>query len=465
MKKYTLLALSLATIVGLVGLASCSKDDPAPRLKVSFEHSSETIDEGDGTATVNVILDQVAQEDITVEYDVDGTALEGSPSTAGSDYQITSDAGKVKIRKGEAVGMIELKLKDDAIFEGDETIEFSIKNVSSTNVDIGEDNTTTITLVENDSQPKVSFVATSRNVIESDHNIEIQVQLDNAPGTDVVINYTLSGTAIDSVSFDGTTATSDYDFPDYAIRSAVAGEDATPGQLVIKAGQTKGTIRLMIYSDFILEDAVSTTSAWDPETIVISLTQSAGVAVGANDKTTISIKQEDGKAVGLDWDPDYTTVDMDLKMYVLTSETGGSLIAQALNASFTGPEIVFIPKAFTEITFGLSYIYYEGDVTPMNFNVQFVDFVNLVFEPQSTRDVFDGQYTLANINKWDTSGQTPIIEQAFNIDADGNYDISDITIPDAGSRVGGRNLTIPDKFAKRKLMSIQTSAAAKLLKH
>src|SRR5690349_11721872 len=113
MKKYALLALSLATIVGLVGLSSCSKDDPAPRQKVSFERSTQTISEGAGVVEVNVILDIAAGEDITVDFNVDGTALEGASSTPGTDYEITSGSDKVTIKKGQTKGIIELKIKDD----------------------------------------------------------------------------------------------------------------------------------------------------------------------------------------------------------------------------------------------------------------------------------------------------------------------------------------------------------------
>ncbi len=65
-------------------------------------------------------------------------------------------------------------------------------------------------------------------------------------------------------------------------------------------------------------------------------------------------------------------------------------------------EIIFLPKSlFPNAAFGLSYIYYAGTKTPMNFEVQFTDFAAGVLEPLANRNVFTGAYTLANLNKWD----------------------------------------------------------------
>lgn len=456
MKKYTLLALSLVTIVGLVGLSSCSKDDPAPRPRVSFERSTQTFNEDAGVVEVNVVLDQAAGEDVTVDFDVDGSALEGSFGTTGTDYEITSGSGEIEIKKGQTSAAIELRIKDDAVYESDETIAFEITNVSSSNVDITDDNTITITIANNDSKIKATFVTTTKTVFESEHTVDIQVQLDQAPATDVTITYALSGSAVDSV----TAASSDpVKADDYAIRSIVSGQEATPGELVIKAGQTTGTIRVFIYSDFIMEDAVPSTNTWDPETIVLTLTEGPDVIPGTSKDMTISVKQEDGKAIVLFWDESYTTVDMDLFLWIEPEDPETFIVAGSAVADYDGPELVFIPAGIKNVSFGVTYNYYEGNVEPMNFESQFIDFQNLVFESLANRDVFEGQYTLENVNAWQNASQDVLIEQTFDIDEDGAYvNISTIATPATGSRVKALRSSKPFSIDKQSASRLPRAA-------
>ena len=133
---------------------------------------------------------------------------------------------------------------------------------------------------------------------------------------------------------------------------------------------------------------------------------------------TITLAQEDGKAIGLYWDETYTTVDMDMFLWV--GEVGAPIaelepLAISAAPSFDSPEIIFIPAVIPDAAFGMSYNYYEGDEDPMEFEVFFVDFVNGVSEPLATRDIYTASYTLANINPWFTSGIDPIVVQTFEV--------------------------------------------------
>jgi hypothetical protein len=440
MKKYALLALSLATIVGLVGLSSCSKDDPAPPAKASFSKTQGSAGEGDGVAEVDVILDRAASQDVVVEYTISGTATEGT------DYDI-DDSGEVEIKKGQTKGTVSINITDDHNYEGNETLKLSIDKVSTNDVMIGDDDEFTLTIQENDAQITASFATASRNVVESDGLIEIPVQLSIAAPADMTIKYKLTGSATDSVTAVSSTPKIPYD---YAVRTSSLNTDLTPGEFVIKAGQTSGVIRIALYSDFIMEDENNDTPAWDPEKIVISLTESAGIILGSTSETTISIKQENGKAIVLLWDQDYTTVDMDLALWIEPGSADGGVVALSAYESFESPELVFIPATIKNASFGVSYTYYAGDVEPMSFQAQFVDFTNLVFESLANRDVFDGEYTLANINAWVKVADMKV-EQTFDIE-DGVYvNITDINKPSSGSRVVSPRGTVPEYLNHRTL--------------
>jgi hypothetical protein len=168
---------------------------------------------------------------------------------------------------------------------------------------------------------------------------------------------------------------------------------------------------------------------------------------------TITLKQQDGRVVLLDWDESYTTVDMDLFLWV--GEAGSDLsemgfVDLSAAPSFEGPELIFIPDNLPELffnspdaAFGFSYNYYEGDEEPMNFTVTFIDIVNSVVEGAADRDIYETSYSQANVNPWETLQD--IIEDHIIVQtmekAGGQYVITDITIPGAGSRV--RNHEFP----------------------
>ena len=170
-------------------------------------------------------------------------------------------------------------------------------------------------------------------------------------------------------------------------------------------------------------------------------TVSVGGQLGTATKHTITVQQEDGRLVGLLWDPSYTDVDMDMFLWVGEDETKleDVLFISADASTEVQEEDIFIPKVITDQisdgAFGLSFVYYSGTKTPMNFEVHHVDFANGAAEAEGTREVKAGAYTLDNINAWDKSGgKQPQIEQTFTLVAKAYQPVSDITIPTSSSR-------------------------------
>jgi hypothetical protein len=445
MQKRLLLTSSILSLISLsIGISSCDDDDPPSRPKLSFSTPTSTVAEGAGTIEVKLVLDKPASTDIIIDYDLSGTAIEAGDAATQSeaDYEIDGDVGQVEIEKGETEGIIEIIIHADAAFEPDETIEISIDDVDSDNIEVTTDNETEVTITNDDQQATVSFVNTTATVTEADGLLEIQVTLDNPAGENVTIEYALSGTAIDSL-----TGWENEEASDYYI-------DGVSGELGIASGETTGTIRLQLYTDLAVEDANTSTAVLDPETIIISITEaSGGVIIGANDEMTITLKQQDGRVVLLEWDESYTTVDMDLFVWIGENVSSLSYFTRSASPGFDPPEGIFIPDNLPQLifdspdaAFGFSYNYYEGVEDPMNFTVTFIDVVNSVVEGAATRDIYETSYTLANVNPWDTSGDDPIVVQTMEKAGGQFINVTSITIPGAGSRV--RNREFPQGMRK-----------------
>jgi hypothetical protein len=266
--------------------------------------------------------------------------------------------------------------------------------------------------------PKLSFSEATKTINEADGEIEIKIKLDKGAFEDVVISYELSGTALDKVTA-GTTKSYDYEITsDYLETEIVKGDSI-------------GIIKLSMFSDLEIEE---------DETIIISIidTDSENIEITRNDDIKITVKQEDGMVVLLEWGvgtgEKYTDVDMDLFLWAKGSGSnlGITNIASA-NPGFVSPEYFFLPTdAFNDGQYGLSCNYYEGTVNPMNFRVSFV---NLVAGVYKTPTIKTGTYTLANINPWDTSKIDPALVLTFDKTAGSFTNFSNITIPSNGSRI------------------------------
>ncbi len=164
MKNKLLLTLSLGTMVVLgVGLSSCKDDDePFVKPKLSFEKASYTVNEADGSIEVKVILDKAYTEDITVEFELDGTAQDeetATTSTPAPDYRIVGEHDEVEIKAGETEGIIKIEVGSDTRLEDSnpntdpfdpETIEIKITDVDNENIEITRDDETEVLLEQED---------------------------------------------------------------------------------------------------------------------------------------------------------------------------------------------------------------------------------------------------------------------------------------------------------------------------
>lgn len=444
MKNIASLSLSLALLAATgFGITSCKDDEPPAKPKLSFAEAEMTVAENAGTIQVEVVLDKAHSKDLSIEYELGGTASDQDVvGTANADYEVVGDHGVVTIEAGETTGVIDLKIYSDAAFEPDETIEISFLDTNTDEIEMTADDDMVITITNDDAQLVASITTSDMTVSESDGAngyINVTVQLDNAPTSAVTVEYTLEGSAIDS------TFAAEYEpdpippaYYDYYI-------NGKSGELVIPAGSTSANIEIQLFSDFMFEG---------DETIEIALKASNAVQLGTDSEAVITVQQQEGKIIALLWDDAYTDVDMD--MFLWAGETVDALdgvLATAITPRTTPQqELIFIPTLIsdeiTEAAFGLSLIYYEGTANPMNFEVHFIDYSAGVAEGEADRDIYAASYTLANINAWDEQGAPdPAVVQTFRI-VNGDYvDISAITVPASGSRM--RTQQLPREIEKR----------------
>lgn len=407
MNKLRLLSvLTVFTVVSALYLTSCKDDDdPEPRAKVSFSSANISVNEDQGDLPVTVVLDRALNEDVVVEYSISGSATRrNSTNAATADYQITGTIGEVLIPKGQTSGTINISILNDGVYEDDETIVLTIDDVDSDLVDFGERTQLTITIVSDDLGITASFPSSQPIVVKEAERevVEIKVSVSPAPTSDMIISYELSAwfegnQLIQGVAIDSLRAAQNEVPPfyyDYYI-------DGVSGEVSIPAGGTTGTIRVVVLSDFSLEN---------DEKIEITLKATPGVTIASGkEKATIHLKQEDCRIVALLWE-EGTDVDMDLFVWAKTpTDTDWFLFdASVTEGSEPAEEYIIIPSGeldriekdfgITSLEFGGTYIYYSGTQDPLNYRVGQIEFANDDFVGVA---VSDGSFALTDINEWE----------------------------------------------------------------
>ena len=225
---------------------------------VSFSDASYTVDESAGSATITVTLNAAPAVAATVNYATsDGTA------TAPGDY--TSTSGTLTFVAGTTVQTFTVAIVDDGIDETDETMSLTLSG--ATNATIGGTNPATLTIIDNDGQPAVSFEVGSYSVGEGAGTATITVTLNAPSGRAVNVSFATS---------DGTaTAPADY--------------TSTSGNLVFTPGVTEQTFTVAIVDDGLDET---------DETVNLTLSGATHATIGGTNPATLTIIDDD-VALGL----------------------------------------------------------------------------------------------------------------------------------------------------------------------
>lgn len=194
---------------------------PQPPV-VAFSQPTFTGLEGESAAVITVLLDRPAPAGVSIDYTtVDETAL------AGLDYQRST--GRLTFTTGQTQTNFAVPLIDDTIDELPETILLQLNN--PVNALPGTPLTASLTIVDNDSPPRVQFQPAIYRVVETAGSLIITTTLSAGSALTVTANYeTVNGTAL-------------------------AGADyvAQTGQLIFPPGQLSHLITVTLIDDPIVE--------------------------------------------------------------------------------------------------------------------------------------------------------------------------------------------------------------------
>ncbi|MCF6777431.1 Ig-like domain-containing protein [Thiotrichales bacterium 19X7-9] len=152
----------------------------------------------DGLFTIDLGSVNGTGGDVTVSYVVTGTA------TDGTDY--TALSGSVVIGNGDQFGTIDITgIVDDAFVEGNETVVITLTGTDhgSFNIDAANNNDT-VTILDNDISNNVSITATDATASETpvdDGQFTVDLGAVNNTGSDVVVNYVVTGSATEGSDY------------------------------------------------------------------------------------------------------------------------------------------------------------------------------------------------------------------------------------------------------------------------
>ena len=151
-----------------------------------------TVNETDGTATFTVTLTGNVQGSFTVDYaTASGTAMQGT------DFISTSGTLNFVGTTGETHTIV-VPINNDSFLEQTENYLVNLSTISNNLITF--DNQATGTINDNDASI-VSIVASQPNASEPTTNGEFTLSLSNLVSTPTIVNYTISGTAVNGVDY------------------------------------------------------------------------------------------------------------------------------------------------------------------------------------------------------------------------------------------------------------------------
>jgi Flp pilus assembly protein TadG len=201
--------------------------------EVYFEEEFSEESESAGSMSVNVQLSAATALDVYVPINATGTA------TNNQDFTLPS-AG-ITIPAGYTSRDLVVNIVNDALYEDNETVILTMG--TPTNAVPGTPTEHTATILDDDPPPIVYFVPSNQSGYEDAGDLPVTVRLNSASGLDVLVPFTLSGSATEGA--------------DYTVSPS--------GSVVIPAGNTEETLTIQ----FIDDDALDAANIGEPEENVI----------------------------------------------------------------------------------------------------------------------------------------------------------------------------------------------------
>ena len=219
---------------------------------VRFTESSQNVNEDPGTATVTIQLSAPTNQDVTVPFTVSGTASQGK------DFTITT-ASPITITAGQTEADITITVNEDALDEFNETVVVTMG--TPTNATLGTPTTHTVTIIDDDATPTVTFTTATQSLGENAGPATITAQLSAVSGRTVTVPLTTSGTATQGSDF-----------------------SITPGTITIPAGSTTQNITISFINDTVGEL---------DETVIVTMGTPTNANPGTTTVHTVTITNDD----------------------------------------------------------------------------------------------------------------------------------------------------------------------------
>jgi hypothetical protein len=190
------LTMNLSAVSGVAisdnqGTGTITEDDPVPAISVDDPTVAES-----GTMSFTVSLDAAAGVDVHVNY-----ATSDNTAADGSDY--TGQSGTATITAGSTSTTVDVPVLDDAVYEGDETLNLDLSGAVNGTIAVAQGHGT---ITDDEAAPAISV--DDPTVGEADGTMTFTVSIDAAAAVDTTVDYaTADGTATDGADYTGKSGT------------------------------------------------------------------------------------------------------------------------------------------------------------------------------------------------------------------------------------------------------------------
>lgn len=184
---------------------------------------------------------------LTVNVTMSGTA------TNGTDYKTIANYGTLTIGSSGTLDVL-LDVTNDYVVEGDETAVLTV--TSGSGYAVGSPASASITIVDNDVTPVVNATLVDSTAGEPSNNGKFRLKATPSPGTSLVVNIAMSGTAtngVDYVSIPATKTLSSSGVVEFVLDvnndSIVEGDETAILTVLPGTGYTVGTSATLTITD------------------------------------------------------------------------------------------------------------------------------------------------------------------------------------------------------------------------
>ncbi len=292
---FTIRSRTARTIMKDIAIQGTPPSPTGGQPTVIFDKANESLQEDSaGTVILRVQLSSITAKTVQVPFAVGGSAAQGS------DYSLTP-SGQVDVPAGSSSAIISIAVDPDTMDEEDETVVITMG--VPVNAVRGVPNVYTLTIVDDDDPPTVSFANNAQSGEEDAGEMYVVAQLSAISGKDVTVPYTVGGTALPVL--------------DYTI-------DDSP--LIIPAGSQSNFITVTPENDELAEDN---------ETVILNMGMPVNATQGAITIHSVVIEDSDTPPIVT-----FTTVEQ------LVNETQGSVTVTAL-MNVQSVKTVTVPVSLT----------------------------------------------------------------------------------------------------------------------